>query len=52
MFIITVCTETNLKCVEDQNLANLYDYSKYKFKYLLTKDPSEASSLEYMKITN
>ena len=49
MFIIAVCTETNLKCVEDQNLANLYDYSKYKFKYLLTKDPSEASSLEYIK---
>ena len=26
-----------------------YDYSKYKFKCLLTKDASETSSLEYNK---
>ena len=29
-----------------------YNYSKYKFKCLLTKDPSETSSLEYVIITN
>ena len=29
-----------------------YIYSKYKFKCLLIKDPSETSSLEYIIITN
>ena len=28
------------------------NYSKYKFKCLLIKDPSETSSLEYMLKTN
>ena len=30
----------------------LNNYSKYKFKCLLTKDPSETSSLEYIIKTN
>ena len=30
----------------------MYNYSKYKFKCLLTKDPSETSSLEYIIKTN
>ena len=29
-----------------------FNYSKYKFKYLLTKDPNETSSVEYIIITN
>ena len=28
-------------------IKNKYNYSKYRFKCLLTKDPSETSSLEY-----
>ena len=27
----------------------MYNYWKYKFKYSLIKDPSEQSSLEYIK---
>ena len=34
------------------HLVVLYNYSKYKFKCLLTKDPSETSSLEYIIIIN
>ena len=35
-----------------QEFINIIIYSKYKFKCLLTKDPSETSSLEYKTKTN
>ena len=31
------------------NVYNIFNYKKNKFKYSLIKDPSETSSLEYIK---
>ena len=40
----------NTKVVVCLHMVNLkYNYWKYKFKYSLIKDPSETSSLEYIK---
>ena len=37
-----------IKLLHEMNI----NFSKYKFKRLLTKEPSETSSLEYIILTN
>ena len=48
---IFVC-ESKFKWNENKNNNYSDNYSKYKFKFLLTKDRGETSSLEYIIITN